>query len=99
MRYPAEFETAANAPDALQVWTVAGPPDEGNPTAARYVLVNVGVLWPVSGLREVPAGETIVQSPHPLTFVPFRYEVYRPEERELLGRADLSMRLMRLPTP
>ena len=58
------------------------------------MLVNVGVIWPVLGARDLPPGQVIARSGHPLEFWPYQYEGYRRDERALLRANDISMRLI-----
>jgi hypothetical protein len=92
--YPARFEARLGSLAAARTWSVAGPADEGDPAAAQYVLVNVGVIWPVVGARDLPPGQVIARSGHPLEFWPYQYEDYRRDERALLRASDISMRLI-----
>ncbi|MCA1647802.1 MAG: hypothetical protein LC797_20840 [Chloroflexi bacterium] len=94
MEYPASFEARLGPQGAARAWTVIGPADDGDPAQARYVLINIGVVWPVLGRREPPQGRIIARASQPLEFWPYQYEGYRPEERDLIRATDISMRLI-----
>jgi hypothetical protein len=36
----------------------------------------------------------VYEAPHPLTFLPYQYEGYTPEQRRVLRSTDISMRLI-----
>jgi hypothetical protein len=97
-RFPGEYARDAESrygplPREL---TVSGPVVEGRPPAPedRFVLVNAQHLYPVRGVRTVSPGRELDRARHPLAFLPYQYEGYKPPERALLRSADLSMRLI-----
>jgi hypothetical protein len=92
--YPGDFEAQAGGAGLPRIWTVAGPPDSEGVSGSRYLLVNVGVVWPVLGVRQLPPGQTVAWAPQPLEFAPYQYEGYRPEERAILRSTDISMRVV-----
>lgn len=63
--------------------------------AARYVLVNPINYWfPVVEARPVPAGRVLFRTRHPMEFLPYHYEGWKPEERSMMRSTDISMRLL-----
>jgi hypothetical protein len=56
------------------------PPD----LVSRYVLVNAGIPWPVTGAKEAPEGAVIFSVRHPFGYPPNQFEGYTPAERGLM---------------
>jgi hypothetical protein len=97
MTFPTDFEAAAgHLEDVAKTWSVAGPGDDGDPVRAHRLFVNTGVIWPVLGVRPLPAGRTLAERPHPLEYLPYQYEGYRAQERVVLRSTDISMRLIQV---
>jgi hypothetical protein len=68
-------------------------------TRPELLLVNAQFLYPLRHAITVPAGETLRQAEHPLSYPPFQYEGHTPRERALLRAAPVTMRLVRLADP
>jgi hypothetical protein len=66
--------------------------------SSAYVLVNAEVLYPLVSLKEPVSGDVVFSVPYPYTFRPFQYEGLSPQMRDLLGKGDYSMRLIRRST-
>jgi hypothetical protein len=57
--------------------------------------INVGHIYPVPQKVVLPERYVLVyEAPHPLTFLPYQYEGYTPEQRRLLRSTDITMRLI-----
>ncbi len=91
-----EREVIATYGQVGRALTVKGPPVFGDDPnlKSRYVLLNVQYLYPISGTRKPPAGRIVLQTAHPLQFLPYQFEGHDPGERSLLQSVDLSMRLI-----
>jgi hypothetical protein len=63
------------------------------PIKSAVVLVNAGFLYPYCYLPE-PAGRIIFQTPHPQQYQPYVFESLGPQQRDLVRRADISIRLV-----
>lgn len=68
-------------------------------TRPELVLVNFQMLFPIREAAAFPAGQTLLQLEHPLTYAPYQYEGHTPREREFLREHDISMRLIRADNP
>jgi hypothetical protein len=85
------------------VWAVTGGslyifsgwPD----TRPDLALVNARGLYPIRSYIGYPAGQTLLQISHPLTYLPFQYECHTPRERSILRSQDISIRLIKLTDP
>lgn len=62
-------------------------------------LVNAQLLYPVRAYRGFPAGRTVLEVGHALSYPPFQYESHTPRERTLLRTHDISIRLIKLDAP
>jgi hypothetical protein len=62
-------------------------------------LVNAQLLYPVRAYRGFPAGRTVLEVGHALSYPPFQYESHTPRERALLRAHDISIRLIKLDAP
>jgi hypothetical protein len=62
----------------------------------EYRLVYAKHLWPAPETIRLPAHDVLREAPHPLQFLPYQYEGFDPTQRDLLRRADIRMRLVRL---
>jgi hypothetical protein len=78
--------------------TVKGPPISGSDpsVASRYVLLNAQYLYPIQAPKKAPAGRVLLQTPHPLQYLPYQFEGYDPVERSVLQSVDLSIRLIQV---
>ena len=64
--------------------------------AGRYELNNVEFLWPVP--NPLPAGQILLEQPHPTTYWPYLYEGYDPDQRaKFRAGGGVKMRLLLLP--
>lgn len=67
----------------------------GAPTKpTRYVLLNAQYLARIHGATPPPDGVVVLRFAHPMQFTPYQYEEFTPDERELIRRTDISMRLV-----
>ena len=77
-QFPLEFErqVIANYSSIGRALTVKGPPVFGDVPGKtfRYVLVNAQYLYPISGTRKLPIGQSVLKTWHPLAFLPYQYE-------------------------
>ena len=66
--------------------------------SAAVLTLNAKHLYPGPEPVRLPPRYTVIKStPHPLQFLPYQYEGYRPEQRAALRAADISMRLIIVP--
>jgi hypothetical protein len=64
----------------------------------RVLAVNAKHLYPgPEPAVALPASSLILQTPHPLQYLPYQYEGYSPAQRAALRSTDISMRLLRIP--
>jgi hypothetical protein len=47
-------------------------------------------------VKKIPDGKTVFQFPHPQQYFAAQYEGLKPEEREILRRTDISIKLIAL---
>jgi hypothetical protein len=102
--FPRDVEIAVlrNWGNPKRTLSVAGSlyvPLGGPVTRPALALVNAQLLYPVRSYVGFPAGKTLLQIAHPLSYAPFQYECHTPRERALLRREDISIRLIQLADP
>lgn len=61
----------------------------------KYDLLYAHYIFPEPKQVSLGSHEVLLQSPHPLEFLPYQYEGYTPENRRVLRSTDISMRLIR----
>jgi hypothetical protein len=61
---------------------------------SRYVLLNVDYVYPPTGVKAPPAGEVVFREAHPYEYLPYQYEGFSPEARQIIRSTDHSMRLV-----
>jgi hypothetical protein len=98
-RFPGDVwrQMAADYGHVTPEVTIQGPEVQSNDEidlSSRYVLLNAQHLYPVRGPEAPPAGKTLFQTAHPLQFIPYQYEGFKPQERAILRSTDISMRLI-----
>jgi hypothetical protein len=75
-----------------QVRLIDVPPD------SRVVTVNAEHLYPGPETTDLPPRATVaLQARHPLQFLPYEYEGYTPEQRDVLRHTDISMKALVIP--
>jgi hypothetical protein len=102
--FPRDVEIAVlrNWGNPKRTLSVAGSlyiPLDAPVTRPALALVNAQLLYPVRSYVGFPAGKTLLQIAHPLSYAPFQYECHTPRERALLRREDISIRLIQLDDP
>jgi hypothetical protein len=100
--FPREVEAAVlrtwgNPQRTLSIRAKPESTDERAVSRPDLVLVNAQILYPVRGPLGYPPGKTLLQFAHPLTFLPYQYEGFTPQERAILRANDISIRLIALP--
>jgi len=65
----------------------------------EYAWVNAEHIYPEPRALSLAGSQTLLEARHPLTYLPFQYEGYTPEQRSALRRADLTMRLVTVRSP
>lgn len=65
-------------------------------TRPDLALVNAQMLYPVRDFIGWPAGTTLLNIQHALSYPPFQYECHTPRERAFLRIHDISIRLIKL---
>jgi hypothetical protein len=104
-RFPDDVlrEVTATYGKVAQDQTILGPatrPSRRSPDdAPGLVLLNAGLLYPVSQVKPPPAGKILLRAAHPQEFLPYQYEAFTPEERLRLRSNDISMRLIDVRAP
>jgi len=73
-------------------------PEDSDPPS-DYTLVNAGYYYPVISAQSPQFNENaiIMRVNHPMSYRPFLYEGYTPEERALLLENDIAIYLIRTP--
>lgn len=99
LTFPLEFEKKAKAAYRIDRRSdVLADSDvmQGSPYRnGTHLLLNVSNhFYKQEHVRPIPPGKTLVHAPHPLQYVPYQYLGYPPDERQLLRKADISMRLI-----
>ena len=62
---------------------------------ARYRLFNAANYYPIRDIRDdLPAGEILLQVPHPFNYKPWQYEGMTPEMRDLVNRSEIKIWLV-----
>ena len=83
--FPAEFLRDARRDHRL--------PDDGD-----LVIVNAKHLYPGPEAVALPTRYTVLmRAPHPLQYLPYQYEGYRPSQRAALRSADIEMKVLLVP--
>lgn len=75
-------------------WCVIRPQSKPAPRPSRYILLNAEIPSYFKRLHPVPAGQTLLQTPHPYQFKPYQYEGIAPQGRQLIQKVDISIRLV-----
>lgn len=85
-RFPREF--ARDIRSAIRDF-----PHSGGTFEALYI----GHLYPVPHEPSYPVAEEVLQTKHPLQYLPYQYEGYDPQQRRALRTTDIRMRLLYIP--
>jgi hypothetical protein len=89
-------QTAVNFSQSFALVFPADIERRFGPSATSHLTwINVGHIYPAPNKAELPDRYVVVyEAPHPLTFLPYQYEGYTPEQRRVLRSTDISMRLI-----
>ena len=61
-------------------------------SGSELSFIYVDHIYPVPERAAAVPGAIILTAPHPLQFLPYQYEGYTPEERDVLRTTDIRMR-------
>lgn len=64
------------------------------PKGGQYDLLNADHIFPYPIQSNARYQRAVFQKPHPLEYLPYQYEGFTPEQRQVLRKTDISMRLM-----
>lgn len=82
------FETTLNAPVKNYVWIGGKRPN------ARYLLLNAGYYYPLSGIADRPDGDVLLAVSHPFNHRPWQYEGLTAEMRDLVNSHEFKIWLI-----
>lgn len=68
--------------------------DRANFPKGQYDLLNADHIFPYPIQSIVKYQKVVFQRPHPLEYPPYQYEGFTREQRDVLRKTDISMRLM-----
>ena len=95
-RFPAEINREIARVSTFAAMNSVGSCQDRQPAVpqAALILMNSTYLWPVECFSVEPRGRIVYQTRHPFQYEPYLYESYAPQQRSLLRRADISIRLL-----
>ena len=96
--YPREFVNAAQErfPD-LEVPMSRSPLDQLPVCiSSNYVITNINYPYPLPENKLTLDEDPLMSVPHPVNFLPYQYEAYTPEDREIFRRENIKMEVYQL---